>query len=111
MSTGKTSSAEIALSTLAPARDLIATTTDQIIVIEYYRVLGNIYLQLRNVSEAASAYEAGIVVAENSLSTFKEASRRLQWAAATEDLYKGLIRVLLQQGHSEDALKVWEWYR
>src|SRR5205085_6283107 len=89
----------------------LATTADQFIVIDYYRVLGNIYIQLRNYGDAASAYQAGIVVAENSLSTLGDASKRLQWTAKTEDLYKGLIRVLLQQNQLEDAWKMWEWYK
>src|SRR5207248_8495298 len=79
--------------------------------VDFFRVLGDIYVQLGNFKDAASAYQDGIVIAESSLATLTSPSKRLQWTNKTEDLYKGLTRVLILQNEAEDAWKLWEWYK
>jgi CHAT domain-containing protein/predicted negative regulator of RcsB-dependent stress response len=102
---------EMALATLMQERELLIASQDKLYSIDFYRILGDIYFELHALTDAASAYQQGIVIAENSLSTFKIPSERLQWTTKTEDLYRGLSRVFLQQNRSEDAWKLWEWYR
>lgn len=103
--------ADIALSTLTPVKKFVDSTTDQFFEMDYYRVLGAIHFHLRHFQEAESAYQHGIVLAENSLAALKDASQRLQWTVKTEDLYKGLIRIWIEQDRHQDAWRLWEWYR
>lgn len=103
--------ADIALSTLMPVQQFLQSTNDQLFDIDFYRVLGAIYFHLHDFREAESAYQNGIVLAENSLASLKDSSQRLQWTSKTEDLYKGLIRIWIERGRDQDAWKLWEWYR
>ena len=105
------SNTETALFTLLSARDLLKTTDDQFFALDFQRVLGDIDFHLHKFDDAAIAYQNGIVLAENSLSTLKHSAGRLQWITRTEDLYKGLIRIWIQQDQHQNAWKLWEWYR
>ena len=102
---------QVALSTLMPVRELLEMTDDQFFEIDFHRVLGNIYFHLHDFDSAAASYQNGIKLAEDSLASLTSPVQRLQWTTRTEDLYKGLIRVWIEEGQHENAWKLWEWYK
>ena len=102
---------ELALDTLQSVEPLIRSTQDRFIVVSYYRVLGNINWELRRLREASAAYQAAVDLAEASLSNLKDGPKRLAWIRAADDSYRGLVRVLLEEKQTEQALERWEWYQ
>jgi CHAT domain-containing protein len=108
----KRGAGERAWSTLESARRLLDSTQYQYLSLNFYRVLGNTCWRLKRLSEAALAYGKGIAIAENSLRSIATNARdRLQWVTKAEEVYRGMIRVWLEQGRTAEAWKLWEWYR
>ncbi|HEY4678559.1 MAG TPA: CHAT domain-containing protein [Candidatus Angelobacter sp.] len=103
--------AELALATLQPVEPLITSIQDKFIVVSYYRVLGNINWELRHFGQASAAYQAAVNLAESSLAKLKDGPERLALVRAADDSYRGLVRVLLEQKQTEQALERWEWYQ
>lgn len=103
--------AELALSTLQPVQQLFTSIQDKFIVVSFYRVLGNIHWKLRQLDQASAAYQSAVNLAEKSLANLKSGPERLAWLRAADDSYRGLVRVLLEQKKSEEALERWEWYQ
>ncbi len=102
---------DLALATLQPVEPLVTSIQDKFIVVSYYRVLGNINWELRQLRQASAAYQAAVDLAELSLSKLKDGPERLALVRAADDSYRGLVRVLLEQKHLEQALERWEWYQ
>ncbi|HEV3041159.1 MAG TPA: CHAT domain-containing protein [Candidatus Angelobacter sp.] len=103
--------AEFALSTLKPVGELLKTTQDNFISLNYFQVLGATYLQLRQLNDAAVAYRSAIQTAENTLDSLQDGGRRLQWMKAANESYRGMVRVLLEQKRDAEALQFWERYK
>jgi CHAT domain-containing protein len=99
-----------ALATLRPVRGLLAETDGYFISLDFHRLSGNAHLALRQWNEASSAYQSAILIAEQDLSELKNDEERLDWVKKSDDAYRGLVRVLLEQRATEDAWKLWEWY-
>ncbi len=99
-----------ALSTLAPAGNLLSKTDPYFVSLNFYRVLGNAELQLKELSHAEQSYETAIVIAEKSLDGIHNDQDRLQWVRTGGDAYRGLVRTLLEQRRQDDALRLWEWF-
>ena len=102
--------AQRALSTLNSSDSLLNTTQYQLLSLDFYRVLGKTCWRLQRLSEASSAFEKGISIAENALRSI-QGSARLRWVTKIDDVYRGAIRVWLDQGRTDEAWKLWEWYR
>lgn len=104
--------AERALSTLAPAKDLLRSTQYQLLSMDFYRLQGSASARLNRLADAASAYGQAIGIAENSLLSIPKDSRdRLRWVDRADEVYRGMVRVWLRQGRTNDAWKLWEWYK
>jgi CHAT domain-containing protein len=103
--------AALALATLQPVEQILKSTQDKFIAVSFYRLLGNIHWDLRQLDEASSAYQSTIDLVEASLTTLKEGPDRLAWLRAADDSYRGLVRVLLEQKKPGQALERWEWYQ
>jgi CHAT domain-containing protein len=99
-----------ALATLEPVRGLLAETDGYFILLDFHRLTGNAYLALRQWHEASSAYQSAILIAEQDMSELKNDEERLDWLKKSDDAYRGLVRVLLEQRATDDAWKLWEWY-
>ncbi len=109
-----------ALATLEPARQLLSETDGYFVSLNFYRLSGNINLTLasmaigtdraQRLNVAASAYQQAILIAERALPGLENNQKRLEWIAASEDAYRGLVRVLIEDNDPEDAWKLWEWY-
>jgi CHAT domain-containing protein len=102
---------DLALKTLKPAGNLLSRTSGYFIPLHYYQVLGNCHRKLGNLDLASEAYKQAIVTAEDSLRHVHDEQERLEWIRGADDAYRGLVRTLLAQGKSTDALKLWEWYK
>jgi CHAT domain-containing protein len=100
-----------ALATLEPVRAALAEKPDSFFSLRFNQTLGNTLLKLGRLNEAEEAYEKGIRTAEASLDDIKDWNERLQWLHATDETYRGLVRVLIEQRRPEDALERWELYR
>ncbi|HEY1525591.1 MAG TPA: CHAT domain-containing protein [Candidatus Angelobacter sp.] len=103
--------AELALATLQPVEHLLTSIQDKFIVVSFYRVLGNINWELRRLDQASAAYQSAVNLAELSLLNLNDGPERLAWIRVADDSYRGLVRVLLEQKQSEQALERWEWYQ
>jgi CHAT domain-containing protein len=102
---------EFALSTLIPVGELLKTAQDNFISLNYFRVLGDAHLQLKQLNQASSDYESAIQIADSTLYSLKDSGKRLQWMKATDDSYRGMVRVLLEGKKDEQALQFWERYK
>ncbi|MGZ7072628.1 MAG: CHAT domain-containing protein, partial [Candidatus Angelobacter sp.] len=105
----KLGKAQAALATLEPARVLLKSTDNKLVLIDFRRVMGKIRLQLGQLADAEQEYKSGLEIAEGSLSTLKHADQRIEWAGKTEELYRGLVQIWLEQKRVVDAWKLWEW--
>lgn len=100
-----------ALATLKPVGEHLKSIQDNFISASYYRLLGDVWLALKRLDEAATAYQKAIDIAEAPLESLKDQGDRMAWLRATDDSYRGLVRVLIAQNKVEDALNRWEWYK
>jgi len=100
-----------ALATLDPVSAALTGVQDNFIILNYYRVLGNIYWELRRLDEAGKAYQQAIKIADNAMVGIADDKERISWQRATNESYRGLVRVLLEQKKGQEALKNWEWYQ
>lgn len=103
--------AELALSTLSPVMKLLGSSQDKFFSLRCRKLLGDIYLRLGEHGEAVTQYQAAIKLAEASLSRIRDGADRLAWLRATDESYRGLVRVLLAQKKDREALAQWEWYQ
>ena len=101
--------AETALATLESARELVRQVHNELTLIDFYRVRAKVLLQLGRLPDAELEYQKGIEKAEGSLSRLKHLDERTEWAAKTEELYRGLTRIWLEQNKAVKAWKLWEW--
>lgn len=97
-----------ALSTIEPVGSAL-NTVDHFISMDFYTVLGNTKLQLNQFDEAANAYKTGIHLAEQSVENLNDDAIRLPITSATNEMYRGLVQVLLGQHQDAKALALWEW--
>jgi CHAT domain-containing protein len=100
-----------ALATLKPVGEHLKSIQDNFISASYYRLLGDVQWELKRLDEAATAYQKAIDIAEAPLEGLKDQGDRVAWLRATDDSYRGLVRVLIAQNKVEDALNRWEWYK
>jgi len=100
-----------ALATLHPLRKLLAENPDSFFSLRFYEIQAAAQRQLRQLDEAAVSYHNAINIADSALDKIDDWRERLQWLRATDESYRGLVRVLLQQKKMEEALQSWELYR
>jgi CHAT domain-containing protein len=100
-----------ALATLEPLRKLLAENPDSFFSLRFYEIQAAAQRQLRQLDEAAVSYHSAINIADSALDKIDDWRERLQWLRATDESYRGLVRVLLQQKKMEEALQSWELYR
>jgi CHAT domain-containing protein len=100
-----------ALATISRVGETLKTIQSGLIRLNFNRVLGNIYLELKRFDEADAAYQAAIAIAEDALDSLIENKERVKWLKATDDSYRGLVRVMLEQKKDKAALDRWEWYQ
>lgn len=99
-----------ALSSLSPAIPLLLKSQDKFFPLRCQKLLGDIYFALGNFDEAGKQYQSAIDLAEDSLTGLKDGTKRLAWLRATDESYRGLIRVLIGQKKNDEALRRWEWF-
>jgi CHAT domain-containing protein len=100
-----------ALATLGPLRRLLVENPDSFFSLRYYEIQAMAQLQSGQLEEAAASYQKAISVADSALSKIDDGRERLQWLRATDESYRGLVRVLLEQKKTQEALEAWELYR
>jgi CHAT domain-containing protein len=102
---------EMALATIKRVSNNLKTVQSDFITLNVNRVSGNIYRELGRLDQATNEYQNAINVAETTLKSLRDGDDRLKWLKATDDSYRGLVRVLLAQRKTEEALEKWEWYQ
>ena len=100
-----------ALVTIQQVGNTLKTVQNDFVTLSVDRVSGNIYRELGRLDEAKAAYQNAINTAEKTLESLKDGDERLKWLRATDESYRGLVRVLLEQKKDEEALRRWEWYQ
>ena len=103
--------AKSALETLDPVIKLLPTSQDKFFPLRCRKLLGDIYLRLGEYDRALVEYQAAIGIAEASLANLKISATRLAWLRATDDSYRGVVRVLLAEKKDREALDSWEHYK
>ena len=84
---------------------------DKFFSLRFSQTLGRTYYKLRQFDDAGAAYNAAIQTAESNLNEIKDGTERLLWLRATDESYRGLVRVLIEQKKDQEALDRWELYR
>ena len=100
-----------ALATLDPVVKLLPESQDKFFSLRCRKLLGDIYLKLGDQGQALKQYQQAIDLAESSLTGISNGASRLAWLRATDESYRGLVRVLLAQKKDREALERWEWYQ
>ncbi len=103
--------ARLALAALEPLRPALAKKPDKFFSLRFNQTLGRTYYKLRQFDDAGAAYNAAIKTAESTLNDIKDGAERLLWLRATDESYRGLVRVLIEQKKDGEALERWESYR
>lgn len=103
--------AEQALRSLQSMAVLVHRTQNKELVLNYYRLLGGIHLKLGQLSEAGASFESAIEIADAALEGLTNDADRESWKQATEESYRGAVRVLLAQKKDREALVRWEQYK
>ena len=103
--------ARLALAALEPLRSALANKPDKFFSLRFNQTLGKTYYKLHRLDDAAAAYKAAITTAESTLTDIKNGIERLLWLRATDESYRGLVRVLIEQKRDQEALSRWELYR
>lgn len=103
--------ARLALAALEPLRMALTENSDKFFSLRFNQTLGRTYYKLQQFNDARAAYEAAIKTAESTLNDFKDGAERLLWLRATDESYRGLVRVLIEQKKDQEALNRWELYR
>jgi CHAT domain-containing protein len=103
--------ADRALATMNRVGETLKTVQSGLIILNFNRVLGSIYLELKRFDEATASYQTAISIAEGALESLKDDRDRIKWLRASDDCYRGLVRVLLEQKKDTEALERWEWYQ
>jgi len=101
----------LALATLNQVSEHLPSIQDKLITATFYRLLGDTQWELKKPDDAAKAYQKAIDIAEGPLKGLKDGPDRVAWLRATDDSYRGLIRILIAENKIEDALRRWEWYK
>jgi CHAT domain-containing protein len=100
-----------AFATLEPLISLLPKSQDKFFSLRCRQLLGDIYFELGEYDNSLKQYQEAINLAETSLSGMISGNARLSWLRATDQSYRGLVRVLLAQKKDRDALDQWEWYQ
>ena len=103
--------ARLALAALEPLRAALTENPDKFFSLRFNQTLGRTYYKLRKFDDAGAAYDAAIKTAESALNDIKDGAERLLWLRATDESYRGLVRVLIEQKKDGEALDRWELYR
>ncbi len=103
--------AERALASLQSMRALIERTQYKELALNYYRLLGGVHFRLHHFDEAASSFEAAIGIADSAMESLRNGQDRQDWERATDESYRGEVRVLLAQKKDRKALEQWEQYK
>jgi CHAT domain-containing protein len=103
--------AERALNTLKAMAGLVKRTQNRELALNYYRLVGRVQLHLQHLDEAATSFESAIEIADAGLEALNNDADRLSWKQATEESYRGAVRVLLAQKKDREALERWEQYK
>jgi CHAT domain-containing protein len=103
--------ARLALAALEPLRAESSKNPDKFFSLRFNQTLGRTYYKLRQFDDAAAAYDAAIKTAESTLNDIKDGAERLLWLRVTDESYRGLVRVLIEQKRDREALDRWELYR
>jgi len=95
---------------LDSSHDRVAEVQFDPLALDYYQLLGDSNRQLGRLKESLAAYEKGIIIAEGARATLSPGNEQVNWLTGTDEPYRGLIAVLLEQNKTEAALQVWEWF-
>lgn len=100
-----------AAASLESMRFRLATIASLPLFLEFYQTLGELQLKARNFEASTSAYASAAIAAKRGLVSLQTERERLAWKKQTEPVFKGIVRLLLEQGKTKQALETWEWYR
>jgi CHAT domain-containing protein len=102
--------AESSLASLESLRKALPEHTNAFSLLSINQALGNTYSEVGKLDDAITAYKAVIRTSELSLDGI-QGRERLQWLRSTDESYRGLVRALIKEGKTEEALEQWEIYK
>jgi CHAT domain-containing protein/Flp pilus assembly protein TadD len=76
----------------------------------FYSTLGELQIGRHREAEAEQALRPALALAEQSLSTIASEAERRSWSENAAPAYLALVETELQQGRSQEAVEVYEWY-
>ncbi|HEY2392731.1 MAG TPA: CHAT domain-containing protein [Candidatus Angelobacter sp.] len=102
---------DLVIAALKPLEATLKEKPDKFFSLRFNQALGSAYFKAGQLENSRNAYEAAIKTAESSLNEIKDWGQRLQWLRATDESYRGLVRVLIDQKKNNEALERWELYK
>lgn len=102
--------AQSSLASLESLRKALPEHADNFAFLRVNQALGNTYSELGRPDDAIAAYQTAIATSESSLNDIR-GKERLEWLRFTDESYRGLVRALIRQGKTEEALEQWEIYK
>ena len=103
--------AKRALAALEAKAAFVKRTQNRELALNYYRLMGGVHLRLGNLDKALASFDSAIEIAEAALEGLTNDADRGSWKQATEESYRGAVRVLLGQKKDREALERWERYK
>ncbi len=76
----------------------------------FYSTLGELQLARHLDAEAEQALRPAVAFAEQSLATLRSEAERTNWSKDAAPIYLALAEAELEQGRSQEALEMYEWY-
>jgi CHAT domain-containing protein len=103
--------AEQALAALKSMAKFVERTQNKELALNYYRLLGGVHLKLGHLEEAGASFKSATGIADAALEALTSDADQGSWKRATEESYRGAVRVLLAQKKDREALERWEQYK
>jgi len=96
---------------LAAVREQVLSSPYRYGVDHYYQAVGDLNVELGNLSDAEAAFTAAVLLAERGLTSLRSESDRVQWNREHADVYRNLVDLHLRRQDIVGALNLWEWYK
>jgi CHAT domain-containing protein len=103
--------AEAAWATIREVEEEVRRTGNDLLFLTFLRIRGDANFRKQLLFEAEVDYKQGIEIAESAILRNQTEEQRRNRMEETGDLYRGLVRVYIQQNRGQEALQLWEWYQ
>jgi CHAT domain-containing protein/tetratricopeptide (TPR) repeat protein len=102
---------QVAYERLSRIEPAINIQSNNYLAIRYYAVRGVVEFDRQMTSDAERSLRSAVALAERTLKSLGSDRERSLWNEEASEGYRHLAQARLEQGDSQTALEIWEWYR